>query len=107
MKGQVYFKDTGVYLYTHHDAEDLKENVIKAIQRRKRWDDPEYLARMVLENMIENDFGSPTGFGIGTKQAGDISVLVTVSCRDGLVEVLEEKGKTAYTFPQLIKPDLM
>jgi hypothetical protein len=84
-RGQVKIKDDcgngSVYLYTHWGAEELKEDVALVLARGKRWDDCEYLARMIFDQMKGNDFGS-TGFGIGTSEHGDIEELIMIDCEN-------------------------
>ena len=82
---QVLIKDTGVYLYSHWGSGNILETVGKAIDKHWRWNDPEYLARIILETMIGKNSGAETGFGIGTKMHGDIDNLVTVDCDKQLV----------------------
>ena len=77
---QVLIKDTGVYLYSHWGSHNIVETVKKALAKEWRWDDPEYLARIIFETMIGREFGSETGFGIGTSMHGDIDNLVTIDC---------------------------
>lgn len=55
----------GVYLYTHWAGSELPETVRKALIRgRERWEDDQYLARIVFAEMIHGDTGSLTGYGI-------------------------------------------
>lgn len=68
-RGQVQIN--GVYLYTHWGASELIENVQKAIRKRRRWDDYEYLTRIIFDVMKGDDTTSETGFGIGAIGGGD------------------------------------
>jgi hypothetical protein len=80
-RGQVFIKDTGVYLYQHSDGYDLGDEVRSAIASERgqaRRDDEEYLTRIIFEDMIGKRAGSETGYGIGTSIHGDIEYLVTV-----------------------------
>lgn len=62
-------KHQPIYLYTHWHGTDLPTIVADALnskQGRNRWDDPDYLARIIFTNMVKsekNDDGE-TGFGI-------------------------------------------
>jgi hypothetical protein len=76
--GQVHFVDTGVCLYTHWGAPTLVEDVKRALAKRWRWDDHEYLARIVFDEMVGNEHGEETGFGIGTDVHLDVVVLITI-----------------------------
>lgn len=60
-----YKNDKKIYFYTHWGAEDLKEELKRALIRGKgRWDDPSYLARIIFSEMIQEDIQGETGFGI-------------------------------------------
>ena len=109
-RGQVYIKDTKVYLYTHWDASNLAENVEKAVAKGWRWNDPDYLARIIFDVMTKGEQGGETGFGIGTQKHGDIWLLVTVDCKKQTVTVSEEHyiggtstwtTKSRKTFPEI------
>ena len=88
-RAQVLIKDTGVYLYTHWGGSKLPEVVTNAIRRLERWNDPEYLARIIFCEMIKDDVGGETGYGIGTAQHGDIWRVVEVDCEAGVVRVID------------------
>lgn len=78
---------TPIFLYQHYDGYALYKIVNNAISRQTRWNDPEYLARIIFSEMLINGgndehpfrglFDS-TGYGIGTEQHGDIEYLVEV-----------------------------
>lgn len=78
------FDNPPVYLYTHWGANELPQTVARAIARRERWDDPEYLARIVFEQMIHDlsTFGKETGLGIGTQAHGDVWRIVTLDIEE-------------------------
>lgn len=80
-RGQVYIKDVKTYLYTHWGATELPEQVEKAIAKKWRWNDPEYLARIIFDEMTDGSHGEETGYGIGNSKHGDIWMLVTVDCQ--------------------------
>ena len=69
---------TPIYLYQHYDGYGLYKIVNNAINRKARWDDPEYLARIIFSEMIKDHIDDTTGYGIGTSQHGDIEYLVEV-----------------------------
>jgi len=79
-RGQVLIKDEGVYLYTHWGADELLDRVKKALRRKQRWGDPEYLARIVFDAIKGDDTTSETGFGIGSVKHKDIEKLVVLDC---------------------------
>jgi hypothetical protein len=80
-------KESSVYLYTHWGAEELPETVRNALSKGWRWDDADYLARIIFDEMIDSDQGMETGYGICCRQHGDIECLVTVNCNTQTVTV--------------------
>jgi hypothetical protein len=61
-----------VYLYTHWGSAELPSLVARALARRQRWTDPEYLARIIFDTMTEGYHGEEMGFGIGLHRHGDL-----------------------------------
>jgi len=62
-----------VYLYTHDYAKNLVAFVHESLSRRVRWDDPDYLSRIIFCSMIPyNEINNEQGFGIGTQLYVDI-----------------------------------
>jgi hypothetical protein len=105
-RGQVLIKDVGVYLYTHRKADELILRVQEAMAKEWRWDDPEYLARIIFDCMKGNDIDSEMEYGIGTERHKGIWTLITVDCKSQIITV-EEYGKIAYesTFREFIETD--
>ena len=75
-RGQVNI--SGVYLYTHWGAYDLINDVYKALIHKKRWNDHEYLARIIFDEMKSGENNPFTGYGIGTSKHGDIWRLIKI-----------------------------
>jgi hypothetical protein len=94
-RAQVLIEDTGVYLYTHWSGCQLNRDVAYALDSeagRGRWNDEEYLTRIIFDVMKGDDTTGETGFGIGTTVAGDNEhPLVIVNCAKGTV-TLEDRG---------------
>lgn len=68
-----------VYLYTHDDAGSLTNNVHSTLAMRQRWDDADYLAKMVFCRMVSVEcWNTDRGYGIGTQLYADINLLVTL-----------------------------
>jgi hypothetical protein len=101
-RAQVKIEDTGVFLYTHWGSRDIVEDVRTVIRRGKRLSDPEYLARIVFDQMTLGRQGQDTGAGIGASQHGDIDVLVTIDTTKRTVRVddIWEKTSTTQTFQE-------
>jgi hypothetical protein len=88
-RAQVKIQDTGVYLYTHWDANTLVDTVYRAIARQERWGDPSYLARIIFCEMVKGDIAGAVGYAIDTAENGDNELLIVVSCHKRTVEVIE------------------
>jgi len=84
-RAQVFIKDTGVYLYQHYDGYNLYETVVAALKKKMRWDDPEYLARIIFDEMTKDYRGEEAGFGIGTTEQGDIEFLIEMDCERQMI----------------------
>ena len=91
-RAQVKIKDTGVFLYTHWNGYRLVDDVKQALAREVRWDDPEYLARIIFDQMTEGSHGSETGHGISTSQHGDVGLVIELDCKKKIVSIKEDGG---------------
>lgn len=68
-RSNIAIQDTNgnrVYLYAHWLGEDILTVVKDVLERRERWDDEPYLARMMFNAMTRGDEDDSTGFGIST-----------------------------------------
>ena len=109
--GQVEIISTendSIFLYTHDLADSLVNDVYQALKLGARWDDADYLARIVFCRMIPPEqLLNDKGFGIGAKQYGDINLLITLDCRDQTISVIsslmENKHKYSMTFTEFIE----
>jgi hypothetical protein len=101
-RGQVNIEDEGVWLYTHWDATNLPLAVHDAIIKKWRWSDPEYLARIIFEEMIKGDEGGETGYGIGSSMHGDVWRVVYLNTRTQKIKIVDhgEKIKWEGTFQE-------
>jgi hypothetical protein len=69
-----------VYLYTHDLAHDLMHVVHDVLSKKERWNDADYLARMLFCRMIPSEMWNKSeGFGIGTQMYADIKFLINVN----------------------------
>lgn len=80
-RGQVHIKDEGVWLYTHWGAYELVDNVRAALAKKWRWDDSEYLARIVFDQMVGDKHGQENGLGISSRGPhGDEWRIIELDC---------------------------
>lgn len=64
---QVYFKDMGIWYYTHWGGCDLPNNLKKAILKAKpRWNDAPYCFRIIISQLIGEDWDNVEGHGLDT-----------------------------------------
>ena len=97
-RGQI--KIGGVYLYTHWGGSSLKGILQTALKKKWRWNDEEYLARIIFECMIEEERGTETGYGIGIAMHEDINnPLLEVDVKNQ--KVIE--GKTVWDYGDEMK----
>ena len=65
-----YSEGAPVYVYSHWDGEDDRNNsplahkVRSAIARRERWDDESYLARIIISEILKKEIDGEIGYGI-------------------------------------------
>ena len=87
-RGQVHIKDEGVWLYTHWNASELINTVRTALAKKIRWDDSEYLTRIIFDQMIGEDQGGETGFGISSHGPhGDEWRIIEIDCEEQKITV--------------------
>lgn len=83
-RGNIIIRTEGnpdLYLYTHWSGSLLHEVAQRALRVRERWDDDQYLARIVFQEMLDGDEGT-TGFGISTYQPdGEDRVVLDVTAQ--------------------------
>lgn len=80
-RANIVIDDNGsrVFLYTHWSGLELPEILRAALARRARWDDPQYLSRIVFQQMVGTDRGE-TGFGISAVCGDNSYPLLIVDC---------------------------
>lgn len=81
-RGNIIVKsdNSKVYLYTHWTGSDLPDVIKSGLKRgTDRWDDGQYLARILFCEMIGNDTKGTSGFGISSEIGdGGTDILVDV-----------------------------
>lgn len=95
-----------VFLYAHWGGEDLWRDVQTALKLKERWEDEEYLARIIFQGMLAGDDGT-TGYGISTTMHGDIEhPIPEIDCDKQIIKVLTRDGKETglqYTMEEFVK----
>lgn len=83
-----------IYLYTHDHAARLTNDVYSALVARLRWDDADYLSKMIFCHMVPIEcWQNDKGYGIGTQMYADINLLITVDTVKQEVTITSAKDK--------------
>lgn len=88
-RGHVHIEDTGVWLYTHWNASELTETVATAIGYGWRLGQPPYLTRIIFDEMVGDQQGTSTGYGIQTEPQSDVWLVINVNCDKQRITVRE------------------
>lgn len=67
-RNYIYLENDKIYLYSHWNTEEeLKEKLKKALIRgRSRWNDRQYLNRIIFSEIIKDDVEGLTGYGLSS-----------------------------------------
>jgi hypothetical protein len=61
-----------IVLYGHWAGHNMLAQLAEAVfKARPRWSDPSYATRITISQMINNDWGSETGWGLYVNEIGD------------------------------------
>lgn len=104
-RGNIKVTNAGrsVYLYTHWSGSDLPTTVQAALRRRQRWDDEQYLARILFCTLVpQKDWSGETGYGIGTVIGDGEDKVVEVDVGQQLVTVTMPGLNHEYTFAAFV-----
>ena len=83
-----------IYLYTHDHAARLTNDVYSALAARLRWDDADYLAKIIFCHMVPIEcWQEDKGYGIGTQMYADINLLISVDTVKQQVTITSAKDK--------------
>ncbi len=101
-------KDDCIFLYTHWTGGDLPEILQKALARSNdRWEDPQYLTRIIFCDMVQGAERDTAGYGIGTCLADNEHTILLVDPLAKLVWYVDESLKPVrqlpFTFEQYCK----
>jgi hypothetical protein len=82
-----------VWLYSHWGEENWEVDLAKAIwEARSRWEDPSYATRIIISQLIGDQWESPTGFGIGAvAKASELNFWDPIVIVDMTGKIVREK----------------
>lgn len=84
-----------VYLYAEN-GKDMIPALYRALSRRKRWNDPDYLARIIFCQMVpEEDWDKSTGYGIGTEMYANIDIIIRVDTTNESLTIQSRSSSTS------------
>lgn len=92
-RANVYVKEgsKGVYLYTHWSGYRLPHIVQNALKRsRDRWDDDQYLARIIFSEMIKDEVMDTTGYGISASMCDNERSIIVIECESNTIGFAHE-----------------
>ena len=88
VKGQVHIEDDNVWLYTEYEGYNVLNIVEKALRRgRSRWNNPEYLARIIFSEMTRDYIDGLEDYGIGARKHNGVEWSVGINCQNQTVTV--------------------
>jgi hypothetical protein len=104
--------ESPVYLYAHWKATELPKILADALAHEKRWNDNEYLARIVFDE-LSSRCSEFTGCGISTSQHGDTWRVIKVDPQEQEVLFKKDTGYRAdpragehYSFEEFVENEL-
>lgn len=101
-------KRNTVILYTHSGGYSLPEDLMVALERGKnRWEDTQYLSRIIFCQMVGKDFDGTTGYGITTQVQDNSYPILVVDPGNGKVYLADEQDlytptSTVRTFQEYV-----
>lgn len=92
----------GVYFYTHWEGDRLPQTLQRALARKLRWDDEQYLNRIIFCEMVGKDMAGETGYGITSYLCDNNHEIIEVDVDGQTITI----GNEVWTFDEFIKADL-
>ena len=100
------YNEHPVYLYQHSGSETLVYTVYKVLSLRKRWDDPDYLTRMLFCAMVPPEkWDGETGFGIGTGLYHEVELLITLDIPTQQIKI--QKSDELFNYEEMTFNDFI
>jgi hypothetical protein len=85
-------RESTVFLYTHNRGTDLPVILKTALIRgQQRWDDGQYLARIIFCEMIDGNLDGLTGFGISSVIGDGDDRVLTINIQDQTAQVNSDR----------------
>ena len=78
-----------IWLYGHWSGYSIINDVRRALAKKWRWKDAEYLTRIIFDEMVGQDQKSELSYGIGNHQHGDVYRVVEVDCKEQIVRLIK------------------
>jgi hypothetical protein len=101
-------EDSYIYLYTHWNGSEIAETLQNALKRGKdRWDDEQYLTRIIFSEMVKDSIMDTDGFGISTYQGDNEHDFLVVDSNTQTVSRVREgdpgaKPKETWSFEKFV-----
>jgi hypothetical protein len=118
-RGNIVIKQHGhkddtsyLYFYTHYSGSDMPETVQNALKRGKeRWDDEQYLARIIFCELIKDDVSGLSGAGISTYMGDNEHDFIVVDAEKQTISRVKEGDpgatpKKSWSFEQFLKVNI-
>ena len=80
-----------VWLYTHWGGSTIASVVRDALAKNQRWNDGQYLARIVYDVLLDGQHSDATGFGITDRMCDNEHKIVVVDTSQQLVVIVERE----------------
>ncbi len=107
-RANVILKSNGeqVCLYTHWYGTELPKTVQTALVRGKsRWEDFQYLSRIVFCEMIQGSVMSETGFGISQTIGDGANKVIIIDCDERSLTINNKKPISLEDYVKLESPE--
>ena len=95
-----------LYLYNHEGSNSLVSIVFEVLSRKERWDDADYLSRMIFCAMVpESEWHESTNYGIGTSLYMDLQLFISINVplQKITIQLTEDlHNPIVYTFEEFV-----
>lgn len=98
--------DDGVYLYTQWDGSNVPSILKMALNRKVRWDNAQYLTRIIFDELTDGLNGEETGYGISSFVSSSKDRVLMVDVKHQLVMRGDSCLGAIISFEDYIKMDV-